>query len=281
MLRVVRLTCPSSNMNGSMAKLVEICKSVSNDYRSGKLTAEYTYEEFMQRVRSIPVGTDFSRIAKDRFTHSAARTLSRSGADDEPLNGGPNCPVPKEKSMVAKNKHDSDLASRYNSWKVAQLKEECDKRGLPKTGNKVELINRLLGPHPPNAWVKRKNASLYVPSRYDTCASAILVAIWMHQRQKEESWKGLEKEDIISLSESLDISKDPFSGTGKGIFNYDGWSCMGQLREGQSPLVFRQKGGLFKLTTLGGDLSGFHIASVMHDWCHAHNKCRCNDLNLG
>jgi hypothetical protein len=75
--------------------------------------------------------------------------------------------------------------------------------------------------------------------------------------------------------------QDPFSGTGTGIFNYDGWSCMGQLREGQSPLVFRQKGGLFKLTTIGGDLSGFHIASAMHDWCHAYNKCRCNDVTLG
>ena len=279
-MRVVRLTCVSSNMNGSMAKLVEICKSVSNDYRSGKLTAEYTYDGFMQRVRSIPVGTDFSRIAKDRSTLKAAKTLSGSVAEDEPSNGGPGCPVPKEKSMAA-IKHDSDMASRYSNWKVAQLKEECDKHGLPKTGNKVDLMNRLLGPHPPKAWLQRKNASLYVPSRYDTCASAILVAIWMHQRQKEESWKGLEKEDIISLSERLDISKDPFSGTGKGIFNYDGWSCMGQLREGQSPLVFRQKGGLFKLTTIGGDLSGFHIASVMHDWCHAHNKCRCNDVGLG
>jgi SAP domain len=263
-----------------MAKLVEICKSVSSDYRTGKLSAEFTYEGFMQRVRSIPIGTDFSRIAKDRSTIKAVKSWSHSGSEDEPSNGSPDFPVPEQKSTkVIKN--DSELASRYNSWKVAQLKEECDRHGLPKTGNKVDLVKRLLGPRPPAAWLKRRNASLYVPSRYDTCASAILVAIWIHQRQNEESWKGLEKEDIISLSERLDISKDPFSGTGTGIFNYDGWSCMGQLREGQSPLVFRQKGGLFKLTTIGGDLSGFHIASAMHDWCHAYNKCRCNDVTLG
>lgn len=177
---------------------------------------------------------------------------------------------------------DSEFGSRYNpnSWKVAELRAECERYGLPTTGNKASLIKRLLGPRPPAAWLQRKKASLYIPSRYDTCASAILVGIWLHQRRNEATWRGLLKDDIISLAESLDISKDPFSGTGKGLFNYDGWSCMGQLREGELPLVFRQKGGFFKLTTIGGELSGLHIAAAMHDWCHMHNKCSCQTIGL-
>jgi hypothetical protein len=265
----------SSNINGSLAKLVELCQDVSRDYRNGKVTAEFTYEEFMQHVRSIPVGTDFSRIAKDRYSAKTVQSVSPVGTECRPTSDG----LSTQKSLATVNK-DNELAARYNSWKLPQLKDECDKYGLPKTGNKASLIQRLLGPRPPEAWLQRKKADLYVPSRYDTCASAILVAIWLHQRQNEESWKGLDKGDIISLAESLKISKDPFSGTGKGLFNYDGWSCIGQLREGQSPLVFREKGGFFKLTTVGGDISGFQIAAAMHEWCHVHNKCRCHDMGF-
>lgn len=59
------------------------------------------------------------------------------------------------------------------------------------------------------------------------------------------------KEEIITLAENLKIPKDPFTGTGKGLFNYNGWSCMGPLWEGQLPLVYWQKGGYFKLTDIG------------------------------
>lgn len=90
----------------------------------------------------------------------------------------------------------------------------------------------------------------------------------------------MRKEDIITLSESLDISRDPFTGTGKGTFNYDGWSCMGPLREGECPLVLRQKGGFYKLTSMGGDMSGMKIAGAMHEWCHLYGNCRCRDVGF-
>jgi len=248
---------------------------VSRGYLDGKLTGEFTYEGFMQRVRTIPAGTDFSRIAKDRQLNKAA-SQSVSATDTSTGRRSPSSPVLKDKP-ITNLKGNVANASQYNSWKIVQLKEECDKFGLSKTGNKETLIKRLIGPRPPEAWLKRKRSNLYIPSRHDTCASAILIAIWLHQRNKDDSWKGLEKEEIITLAESLEISKDPFTGTGKGAYSYDGWSCMGPLREGQCPLVFRHKGGSFKLTTVGGDISGFQIAAAMHEWCHAHNQCRCRE----
>lgn len=272
-------------MNGSLAALVELTKFVAHDYRSGKLKASLTHEEFMARVQAIPRGIDFSRIARDHRT----RRISENGtafpaeySSEKPSATNPLHHSAKETSTAACQKHESSSHDQYNSWKVSQLKEECEEYGLPKTGKKADLIVRLSGPRPPKAWLQRKKANLYVPARYDTCGSAILVSIWLHQRQQSnmDSWKGLEKEDIIALAENLKISKDPFTGTGKGLFNYDGWSCIAPLREGQSPLIFRQKGGFFKLTTIGGDMSGFRIAEEMHDWCHAHQKCQCKEAGL-
>lgn len=273
-------------MNGSIAKLVELSRSVSQDYRNGKFKVDFTYEDFMSQVRAIPRDVDFSRIAKDH--KSSARDTENHGAPNGSQGGHLHASALNEMAPLrvaraeAGGMEQSNQKSRYDSWKLPQLKEECEKFGLPKTGKKGDLIARLLGPKPPNAWLQRKKANLYVPMRYDTCASAILVSIWLHQRRQTnaDTWKGLEKDEIVALAESLKISKDPFTGTGKGLFNYDGWSCMGQLRDGQCPLVFRQKGGFFKLTTMGGEVSGMKIAEGMHEWCHAHQKCLCDEVDL-
>ena len=274
-------------MNGSLAKLVELSKSVSQDYQNGKINASFSYEEFMARVQAIPRGVNFSRIARDYQARRISVNVASSFAADDASKMG-TCTLPScdkknnDKTVAAIVSSDPAKEAKYSSWTVSQLKEECEKHGLPKTGKKSELVNRLSGPHPPSIWLLCKKAKLHVPNRYDTCGSAILVSLWLHQRQQidVDAWKGLEKEAIISLAENLKISKDPFTGTGKGLFNYDGWSCMGPLREGQSPLVYRQKGGFFKLTTVGGEMSGFRIAEAMHDWCHAHQNCRCCEVGL-
>ena len=262
-----------------MAKLVELSKSVANDYRDGKLNAEMLYEDFIQRIKNIPSGVDFSKVAKD---HQRQRITNTRDASQDNVDTIPPGDLSRNVSAPKCNTtNESVVDDTYESWKLQQLKAECEKYGLPKTGRKEDLVQRLRGPRPPKAWLQRKKANLYVPTRFDSCGSAILVAIWLHQRRENsESWKGLEKDDIITVAESLKISKDPFTGTGKGSFDYDGWSCMGPLKEGQSPLVWRQKGGFFKLTTVGGEESGFQVAGAIHKWCHDNGKCLCTELGF-
>ena len=124
-----------SNMNGSLAKLVELSKSVALDYLEGRLTAALSYEDFMQQVKNIPQGVDFSKVAKDHRKQrvSIANTLdtSQENVGTIPLRGKPS-------SANATNENIVD--DMYDSWKLQQLKAECEKYGLPKSGKKEDLV---------------------------------------------------------------------------------------------------------------------------------------------
>jgi SAP domain len=41
---------------------------------------------------------------------------------------------------------------------MISLKQQCAEWGLPKTGNKEDLITRLNGPRPPKVFMQRKAA---------------------------------------------------------------------------------------------------------------------------
>jgi hypothetical protein len=84
------------------------------------------------------------------------------------------------------------------------------------------------------------------------------------------------KEELYALAESLDISKDPFSGLVTSHFKYDGWSSMSDLRSGEIPLIILKRGH-FKLTT-SCNIAGYTFAEAMHIWCHEHNNCKCHEV---
>lgn len=115
---------------------------------------------------------------------------------------------------------------------IAELRARCVELGLAKSGTKSQMLERLTGPKPPKVWLERKKRGEYVPSRYDTGASALLVALYLHERTvSEESNLGLSKEELYSRAEALQITKNPFSGgtTQTGPYHYDGWSKSAQL----------------------------------------------------
>jgi len=55
----------STNAENSMFQLSRWAQRVAQEVRAGKLTIQYTFEEFKEQVRKIPRQTDFSRLAKD------------------------------------------------------------------------------------------------------------------------------------------------------------------------------------------------------------------------
>ena len=274
-----------------MVKLSHWATRVLKDFQQGKLEAKYSFEEFQREVEKIPYNTDFSRIAKD---------MVKSRLNDTPeLKANSNQSNVSSSSFTKKAKVQTKLSfglekatstvqikpppnkiktteNQYQGWTVTQLKEECAKYGLPKTGKKADLIDRLNGPRPPKILLERKARGYYVPSRYNTCATALLVGLWLEQRKNEVDWKGLTKDELYPLAESLDISKDPFSGVATGAFKYDGWSSMSDLKGGEIPLVVLKR-GYFKLTT-HCEVAGLSLAESLHGWCHQHGVCSCREL---
>jgi hypothetical protein len=169
----------------------------------------------------------------------------------------------------------------YSKWTQKRLQEECEAFGLTKSGNKQELIKKLNGPKPPPTWVERKKQGLYVPARLDTNSTANLVAIQILQDScTEDDFPGGTKEEIYTLAESLEISKNPYSGgtTQTGPYLYDGWSSMKNLYEsGDPPLVVKKKGGRYSLS-VSSAIGGLPLSRELHRWSHQAGICRCEKL---
>lgn len=263
-----------------MVELSKWATKIRQDYLSGKLTPQYTYEEFLRQVGKIPRSTDFSRMAKD---HAATSNNAPKSPEVAAFKIQKQPAASKKKESTAQRKLAFDILATkkqedFNGFKLQELKAKCEDFGLPKTGKKADLIERLNGPRPPKLWLDRKRRNVgYVPSKYNTCGTALLVGLWLEQKKHAKAgWKGMTKEELYPLAEGLDISKDPFSGVATGQFKYDGWSAMSDLRGGEIPLVVHKK-GRFMLTS-SSDVSGLPLAEGMHDWCHEHNVCSCQDL---
>eukprot|EP00980_Cylindrotheca_fusiformis_P008118 scaffold1727_cov133-Cylindrotheca_fusiformis.AAC.21 len=262
---------PHRTSDHSMVELSRWAMRMLQDYRDKKLEVTYTYEEFQNEVKKIPSSVDFSRIARDMAKGGRPKTALESS----------DTPVKSEKKPGAKQTRlefgkAKATMNDYKGWTVAQLQKQCSDWGLPKGGKKADLIDRLNGPRPPKVLLQRKARDLYVPSRYNTCATALLVALWLEQRNAGADWKGMPKEELYALAESLNISKDPFSGISTGVFKYDGWSSMSDLKSGEFPLVVLKRGH-FKLSASTG-VSGMPLAEALHGWCHEHGKCCCQTL---
>lgn len=254
-----------------MVELSRWAMHVLQDYRDDKLKVKYSYEEFLQEVKKIPSGTDFSRIAKDM---AKSRQAEKGASVTIETRSIPKKATPKQTKLEFSKKNRA--TNDYKGWTVSQLQKQCTEWGLPKSGKKADLIERLNGPRPPKILLERKARDCYVPSKYNTCAAALLVALWLEQRKAGLAWKGMTKEELYPLAESLDISKDPFSGVSNGVFKYDGWSSMSDLKSGELPLVVLKRGH-FKLST-STDISGVPLAEALHGWCHEHGKCSCQAL---
>ena len=251
----------------------------------------------LQSFRSDPVRAPVQRLSSlllpaNRFLQSKSSPLSTipsSSSRTEALDGEiPNATSVYRSETTALPSHSVPSVTpvsgdcEYSKWSIAALKQQCTDWGLPKTGKKEELIARLKGPRPPPVLLQRRASKQYTPERHDIGANALLVGMVLQQcpgGRIDPNFQGTTKDPLYILAESLNITKNPFSGgtTQTGPYHYDGWCNMGRLLEGDPALVCRVPGRRFKLTT-SGPISGVPIAKAVHRWCHEHNKCSCQEL---
>ena len=281
----------SLSPENSMVELSRWAHSVSRDLKDGRLkVTNYTLEQFEAAVKSIPKSTDFSRLAKYAMSSRMDQLMADEsngginplveGIDDSPSNiracdeNTPNrafldCKQTMNQSKLMARKSVTALPLKsmktdgiiYSSLKVSELKKMCEEYGLAKSGKKADLIKRLNGPRPPALWLERRNQKKYVPTRHDTCSTALLVSLYLDENKDiDPNRAGMTKEELYTLAESLDISKDPFSGNGNGgVYHYDGWSCMGDLLKGDPALVVKEK-GRFRLTR-SSPIAGCYVST--------------------
>ena len=98
-------------------------------------------------------------------------------------------------------------SSEYADLSVSELKKQCEEKGLPKSGTKVQIIKRLNGPLPPRLWLKRKQEGQYVPQSYDCGATALLVALYLTERESSSVGLGVTQEDLYMKGKVNNIAK--------------------------------------------------------------------------
>ena len=189
----------------TMFELCRWAERIAQEIEDGSLQVKYTYAEFKKLFNEIPSDTDFSRIAKDHAQQKQAENEVIEVVD-LPLKAADKCKV--ESAKKQKRVQDEEFSDK----KVAELKQMCKSVGLSTTGSRDDLIARYNGPHPPKVWLRRKNKGQYVPSSYNVGGTALLVALYLHERSVGEEDRGLVKDELYVKAEELCISKNPFSG---------------------------------------------------------------------
>ena len=95
----------------------------------------------------------------------------------------------------------------YSAWETKALKAECEAVGLKKSGTRDECIQLLKGPRPPAVWLERKRMKEYVPPRHNVAATALLVALHLHEQAAGPGDSGMTKDELYVKAESLNITK--------------------------------------------------------------------------
>jgi ERCC4-type nuclease len=220
----------------------------------------------------------------DRKKKAAERTFSRGDIADKPttcVSAGESSEKKKEHRPSSSKK--AKTSTDYSDWTKTQLEEECVKFGLPKTGKKTVLIERLQSPHlrPPEIVQRRTRSGEYAPPRHDVGNTAVLVALYLHEKDAGDDNRGLSREELFAKAESLCITKNPFCGgtTQTGPYHYDGMSGMKKLLNGDPPLVKKKNREGYKLTRCS-ETAGYPLAEALHRWCHAWGNCSCGATNV-
>jgi len=160
------------------------------------------------------------------------------------------------------------------------LKTLCQATGVTQSGNKKDVVARLLEPPEPQLLARRKRDEFYVP-RDRTCAHAILCAMERSERRGKEG--GLDKDGVMALAERTGVCEKSIYEK-VGPMGYDGWSCAKDLVSKGEPPLCKKKKGLYTLTTYAGDSgskkvsdSGRHVATALHFKAHQRQWCACGD----
>ena len=213
----------------TMFELCRWCTKIAKDISNGTMKpSQYTYEEFKTKLKTIPSDTDFSRLA--RYYRS---TQQRQQAEMEGTSKGEDTGTNKDsddsepeiiqstesttkKSAKKQKRRQKEVESvdsdEFAGYSVAKLKQMCKSVGLAASGSRSELFARYRGPHPPKVWLLRKQRNQYVPASYNVAGTALLVALYLHEKQTGGLDKGLTKDELYVKAEGLAITKNPFSG---------------------------------------------------------------------
>ena len=231
---------------GSMLLLAKIARDVAWKYKNGSIDASLTYDDFLTKINetSARVGDPLNPATEQEHMFPAAPVPDADTVDNltstqqqhsnreltQSLQGAnisrsqcifPESPMSDIDAEEKQNEDDEnhDKRSELEQKKTAELKQMCKDRDEKQSGNKIQLIERLLKPRKPEVLILRSRRGQYVP-KVPSCNAALLIALLLNHRPGTE---GISKESLMMLAEETGVSKESMGGNGGW---YDGWAGM-------------------------------------------------------
>lgn len=199
----------TKDYRGSLNEIATIAKEVVKNAKSRSITCTYTYPDFEQLMKQT---SHFNEMisSQHRLHHNIGSTARNVSVDRHDFS-----------SIMTQTDGITSLEKEYSKCTNKQLKEICKQRQLKCTGNKSELIARLLAKDPrPTILIERARKDHYVP-KVPSCNAAILVALLLNPNSS------MEKDELMSSANDNGISEGKMYGDGRGgQYKYDGWSGM-------------------------------------------------------
>ena len=242
----------TKDYRGSLNEIATIAKEVVKNAKSRSIACTYTYPDFEQLMKQTSHYNE-AISSQHRLHHNIRSTTHNVSVDRHHF---PSVITQTDGINVS-------LEKEYSKCTNKQLKEICKQRLLKCTGNKSELIIRLLAKDPrPSILIERARKDHYVPN-VPSCNAAILVALLLNPNTP------MEKDDLMSSANDNGISEGKMYGDGRGPYAYDGWSGMKQMTH-ETPHLIHSRRRQYSLTE-----EGKQIAEAIHILAHRRNLCKC------
>jgi hypothetical protein len=215
-------------------------KVVVTDLKSGKLTARYTYAEFIEELKKIPPSTDFSRLAKSamerRVQASVAaaaskrahaevdydidiEVLEKMSSRDNPTGRRSLLNDMKPAAKPSPAKKSKGCSEDFSNMFKKQLEENVLSMACQNQGpNQISFQDFKVLARPPKLLVRRKQSGEYIPSKHDGGSAALLVALYLHEKDAGTENRGLTKDELVVKADELQIMKTPILASPPGPY---------------------------------------------------------------
>ncbi len=196
-------------------------KVVVTDLKSGKLTARYTYAEFIEELKKIPPSTDFSRLAKSAMERRVQASVAAAASKRAHAEVDYDIDIEVLEKMSSRD-NPTGRRSLLNDMKPAAKPSPAKKsKGCSEDFSnmfKKQLEENVLSMACQNQGPNQISFQDFKVLARPPGSAALLVALYLHEKDAGTENRGLTKDELVVKADELQIMKTPILASPPGPY---------------------------------------------------------------